>query len=56
MALFAQVDGRGVDTTGTGYRVGYQVGSWLPFIVIIALALLIVFRSFDFSSFRKKEE
>jgi len=55
LIVFAQVDDRGVDTTGTGYRVGYQIGSWLPFIIVIGLALLIIFRSFDFSSFRKKE-
>ncbi len=55
LTLLAQVDDRGVDTTGAGYRVGYQIGSWLPFIIIIGLALLIIFRSFDFSSFRKKQ-
>jgi len=55
LLVVAQVDDRGVDTTGAGYRVGYQIGSWLPFIIIIGLALLIIFRSFDFSSFRKKD-
>lgn len=56
LTLAAQVDRRGVDTTDTGYRVGYQIGSWLPFAVVVGLALLIIFRSFDFSSFRKKDD
>ena len=32
------------DTTALGYKVGYQIGSWLPFLVIITLAVLIILK------------
>lgn len=50
----AQTDERGVDTTGVGYQVGYQIGSWLPFIIIVLLALLVVVNSYRFSQRNKK--
>lgn len=25
-----------VDTTSTGYKIGYEIGSWLPFIILAA--------------------
>ena len=34
------------DTSDVGYRIGYQVGSWLPFILLAVVAFLIIrFRS-----------
>lgn len=48
-SLFAQIDDRGIDTTGIGYRMGREIGDWLPFLVIITLALLVIYRSYNFS-------
>lgn len=28
-----------VDTTSSGYKIGYQIGSWLPFVVLAAFFL-----------------
>jgi hypothetical protein len=33
-----------VDTTSGGYRIGYEIGSWLPFI-ILAVLFLVMLRS-----------
>lgn len=30
------------DTSSFGYRVGYEIGSWLPFLIIVVLMLLII--------------
>ncbi|TXB62083.1 hypothetical protein [Phaeodactylibacter luteus] len=46
--LFAQE--AAVDTTSAGYQIGYQIGSWLPFIIIFTLALLVIIRTFRLSS------
>lgn len=35
----------GVDTTDTGYQIGYQIGSWLPFLIIITLVLMVMYRA-----------
>lgn len=43
------------DSTSVGYQVGYQIGSLLPFIVIVAIGALIILRSYDFSSYRKNK-
>lgn len=34
-----------VDTTSVGYKIGYEIGSWLPFLIIITLLLLVMFRA-----------
>jgi hypothetical protein len=34
------------DTTALGYRIGYSIGSWLPFLLIAGLALLIILRRY----------
>lgn len=34
------------DTTGIQYKIGYQIGSWLPFILIAAVALAIILKGF----------
>ena len=34
------------DTTSVGYKVGYQIGSWLPFLIIALIALLIIVKGF----------
>ncbi len=46
-SLFAQQEG--VDTTSSGYQIGYKIGSWLPFIIIFTLALMVVIRSYRLS-------
>lgn len=51
--LTAQNDSMGVDTTDWRYEVGYTIGTWLPFLIIVALALLIIVRG---HRFRKGEE
>jgi len=53
-AIQAQTNEPGVDTTGIGYRIGYEIGSWLPFIIIFILALLVIYNSYRFSSKKKK--
>ncbi len=30
-----------MDTTSLGYRIGYEIGSWLPMLVLVSLYLLI---------------
>jgi len=49
VALSAQSDTLSVDTTGWRYRIGYQIGSWLPFLIIFGLALAIIIRSYRLS-------
>lgn len=39
----------GVDTTSERYKVGYEIGSWLPFIIIFTLALMVIIRSYRLS-------
>ncbi|KGE88952.1 MAG: hypothetical protein ACE362_23205 [Phaeodactylibacter xiamenensis] len=39
----------GVDTTSSGYQIGYEIGSWLPFIILFTLALMVIIRSFRLS-------
>ncbi|WP_416439699.1 hypothetical protein [Phnomibacter sp. MR] len=31
-----------VDTTSAGYKFGYQLGSWLPFIFLVLITLIVV--------------
>lgn len=33
------------DTSALGYKVGYHLGSWLPFLIIIILVVLIIRKS-----------
>lgn len=33
------------DTTSLGYKVGYHIGSWLPFSIIVLMALLVLLKS-----------
>ncbi len=44
LALFPEVFGaqEGVDTTSSGYKTGYQIGSWLPFLVLAGLFLIML--------------
>jgi hypothetical protein len=39
----------GVDTTSSDYQIGYEIGSWLPFIILFTLALMVIIRSFRLS-------
>lgn len=32
----------GIDTTSSGYQIGYQIGSWLPLMALIILFLLLL--------------
>jgi riboflavin transporter FmnP len=47
--LYSMAQQEGVDTTSRGYQVGYEIGSWLPFIIIFALALMVIIRSYRLS-------
>ncbi len=33
------------DTTSIGYKIGYHIGSWLPFGIIVLLVALILLRT-----------
>ncbi|MBV6652374.1 MAG: hypothetical protein KI786_01370 [Mameliella sp.] len=44
---FGQVEG--VDTTSAGYQIGYKIGSWLPFVIIFVLALMVIIRTYRLS-------
>jgi len=33
------------DTTSLGYKIGYQVGSWLPFLLIAGLMIALIVRA-----------
>ncbi|MCB0558310.1 MAG: hypothetical protein H6573_05985 [Lewinellaceae bacterium] len=33
------------DTTSLGYQVGYHIGNWLPFSIIVLLTLLVLLKS-----------
>lgn len=37
-----------VDTTTVGYQIGYQIGSWLPFIVVLIIFGAIIYRRYSF--------
>lgn len=39
----------GIDTTSADYQIGYQIGTWLPFIIIFTLALMVIIRSYRLS-------
>ena len=41
-----------VDTTSVGYQIGYQIGSWLPFVVVIVIFGAIIYNRYSF----KKEK
>lgn len=47
--LSAQSDTVGVDTTDWRYRIGYEIGSWLPFLIIFTLALAVIIRQYRLS-------
>ncbi|MCU0394603.1 MAG: cytochrome c-type biogenesis protein CcmH [Chitinophagaceae bacterium] len=31
-----------IDTTSTSYKIGYHVGSWLPFAFLVLMGLLVM--------------
>jgi len=39
-----------VDTTDIGYRIGFTVASWLPFIIIVIIFIMIIRKRYDFKS------
>ena len=39
----------GVDTTSSGYKIGYEIGSWLPFLIIFTLAIMVMYRARKYS-------
>lgn len=43
--LRAQSAATDADTTSAGYKVGYTIGEWLPFIILIILVLMVMFRA-----------
>jgi hypothetical protein len=46
--IFLVQDSVKVDTTTLGYKVGFTFGSWLPFILLIAVLVLIVSKRYRF--------
>ncbi len=42
-----------VDTTSAGYQIGYQIGSWLPFLFVVLIFAAIIYNRY---SFKKKSE
>jgi hypothetical protein len=32
-----------VDTTDTGYKMGYYIGSWLPFGLLLSITIVVVY-------------
>ncbi len=44
-AMASTLAAQGIDTTGLGYRIGYQVGSWLPSSIIMLVAVLLILKS-----------
>jgi len=32
-----------VDTTSSSYKIGYQIGTWLPFAVLVGLFFLLIY-------------
>ncbi len=52
--LFAQRDSAAIDTTDIRYRIGYEIGSWLPFLVIFTLALMVIIRTWNLSRKNRK--
>ena len=45
--LFESKDTILVDTTSLGYRIGYIAASWLPFIIIAIIFLLIIRKRYN---------
>jgi cytochrome c biogenesis protein CcdA len=41
-SLLLNAQTEGADTTSVGYQIGYQIGSWLPFILVAVLAVLVI--------------
>jgi hypothetical protein len=41
------------DTTSSGYKIGYYVGSWLPFGLLLLITLVVVY--FILKSRQKRE-
>lgn len=37
-----------VDTTSIGYQIGYQIGSWLPFVLVVVIFAFIIYRRYSF--------
>jgi hypothetical protein len=34
------------DTTAVGYRIGYTIGSWLPFIIVGIIAIMVIVKGY----------
>ncbi|MCB0564623.1 MAG: hypothetical protein KDD01_09645 [Phaeodactylibacter sp.] len=45
MIFLFNLSAQEADTAGLGYQVGYHIGSWLPFSIIVLLALLVLLKS-----------
>ncbi|MCO6479798.1 MAG: hypothetical protein J5I94_24385 [Phaeodactylibacter sp.] len=44
MVIAAPLSAQEPDTTSLGYKIGYHIGSWLPFGIIVLLVVLILAR------------
>jgi len=38
-----------IDTTLVGYQIGHTIGSWLPYIVVVTIFILIVRKRYQFN-------
>ena len=45
MIFIFNLSAQEADTASLGYEVGYHIGSWLPFSIIVLLALLVLLKS-----------
>ena len=46
--IFLQAtDSIAVDTTGVQYRIGYYIGSYLPFIILVFLFILYISNTYN---------
>lgn len=49
LLIFLQAaDSIAVDTTGVQYKIGYYIGSYLPFIILVFLFILYIRSTYNF--------
>lgn len=45
MPLASFLSAQAADTASLAYKTGYQIGSWLPFSIIVLLAVLVLLKA-----------
>jgi hypothetical protein len=48
--LLQATDSIAVDTTGSQYKVGYYIGSYLPFIILVFIFILYIRSTYNFKN------